>query len=165
MAGPGDRRFDGGPEKQQLEAWVKQGYTDTEIGQIWAELTGETEPPSKQAVFHWRQKQGVQRTGRAPQLDHSAVRPWRVKIEHVGDGIEHRLYDYSRRKQGRKLSASAERLLDDFLAFLTEHNVVVDYDPDTARGWLFRLRDPEIDDPDNIIRRPEHARDKASTSA
>lgn len=149
------RRFDGGPEADDLRRWVREGLTDQEIGELVGQLTNQA-PASKQAVAYWRRKHGVKRDrNRAPDLDHSWVRPWRVKMEHTGDGIEHRLYDFSRRRQGRKLLPRDERLLDDFLEFLNRQGWVVDYSPETPEGWLFRVRDPEIDDPDNIIRRPQ----------
>jgi hypothetical protein len=133
---------------------VREGKTDEEIGVLAGEMYGQP-PASKQAVAYWRKKYRIKSNRqRAENLDHSWVRPWRVRMEHTGDGIEHRLYDFSRRRQGRELSARDEKLLDDFLAFLKKHNWVVDYNPDTPDGWLFRVRDPKIDDPDNIIRSP-----------
>jgi hypothetical protein len=149
------RRFGGGPEADDLRRWVREGLTDQQIGELVGQLENQ-EPASKQAVAYWRKKYGITRDRkRAESLDHSAVRPWRVKMEHTGDGIEHRLYDYSRRRQGQQLTPAAERLLDDFLEFLAEHQWVVDYNPDTANGYLFRHRDPDIDDPDNIVRHPD----------
>lgn len=149
------RRFDGGPEADDLRRWVSEGLTDTEIGELVGRLTNQA-PASKQAVAYWRRKHHVERPSRRsqPTLDHSEVRPWRVKAEHVGDAIEHRLYDFSRRRLGRKLPRADERRLDEFLAFLDKQGWVIDYNPDTPNGWLFRVRDPEIDDPDNIIRAP-----------
>ncbi len=147
------RRFGGGPDSDDLRRWVSEGKTDQEIGEIVGRLHNQ-EPASKQAVAYWRRKHGITRhRNRAETLDHSWVRPWRVRVEHTGDGIEHRLYDFSRRRQGREISPPAERLLDEFLEFLDRQNWVVDYNPDTPDGWLFRERDDQ-DDPDNIIRAP-----------
>ena len=151
------RRFRGGPEASDLRRWVAEGKTDQEIGELVGRLTGQP-PASKQAVRYWRLKHGIERPRRrAETLDHSDVRPWRVKMEHTGDGIEHRLYDFSRRRQGRALTPAAERLLDEFLEFLDKHQLVVDYDPETEQGWLLRPR-VESDDPDNIIRAPRNTR-------
>ena len=147
-------RFDGGPAAEDLKRWVDEGYTDSQI----ADIVGRefhTDPPAKQTVAYWRQRHGIRRNRViAPRLDHSAVRPWKVKAKHTGDGIEHRLYEYSNRLHGRRLSPSADRRLDDFLDWLREHDVVVDYDPDSEQGWLFRRRDPALDRPEDIIRRP-----------
>lgn len=147
------RRFGGGPDSEELRRWVREGKTDAEIGEILG-LRYNTDSASKQAVAYWRNKYQIGR-GRAPLRDHSDVRPWRVSTKHVGDPIEHRLYAYSNRRQGVQLDPSTERLLDEFLADLTSRGAVVDYNRDTERGWLFRLRD-EFDDPDNIIRHPDH---------
>lgn len=156
------RRFNGGPDADDLRRWVSEGKTDQEIGELVGKLNHQ-EPATKQAVAYWRRKNGVVRhRDRAETLDHSAVRPWRVRIEHTGDGIEHRLYDFSRRRQGRQLKPSDERLLDEFLDLLHRHNWVVDYDPETANGWVLRDRS-ENDDPDNIIRRPGTAEDDIET--
>lgn len=147
------RRFRGGPPADDLRRWVAEGKTDQEIGELVGKIDGQP-PASKQAVRYWRMKHGIERpVRRAAPLDHSWVRPWRVRVEHTGDGIEHRLYDFSRRLQGVELTPAQERLLDDFLAFLDKHQLVVDYNPDTADGWVLRRREPD-DDVDNIIRAP-----------
>ena len=150
-------RFGGGPTEAELRAWVAQELTDQEIANLVGRREG-VAPPTKQTVAYWRRKYGIAasnaRHSRERQIDHSNIRPWRVKMEHTGDGIEHRLYEYSYRQHGKQLSASAERRLDKFLAFLDEHQVVVDYDPNTVEGWFLRPRDPEVDDPEDIIRRP-----------
>lgn len=149
------RRFGGGPDAGDLRRWISEGLTDQEIGELVGKLSGQP-PATKQAVRYWRLKHGIERPRRrAEALDHSEVRPWRVKMEHTGDGIEHRLYDFSRRRQGRPLAPAAERLLDEFLQFLDEHRLVVDYDPDTVDGWVLRPR-TDRDDPDNIIRAPQN---------
>lgn len=146
-------RFAGGPDAETLQRWVDDGLTDAEIGERMGQLTGQS-PASRQAVRSWRLKHNIQRpVTRAPNLDHSAVRPWRVKGKHTSDAIEHRLYDFNRRRNGVQLAPWDEKNLDEFLAFLTRKQWVVDYDPDTEDGWLFRDRLPS-DDPDNIIRKP-----------
>lgn len=148
------RRFNGGPEAEELRRWVEEGMTDGEIGTLYGRLTGQP-AATRQNVAYWRSKHGIERaTRRGYKLDHSDVRPWVVKMEHTGDGIEHRLYDYSRRRKGIKLDAASERLLDEFLEFLAAYDLVVDYNRDTEDGWLFRKR-RKSDDPDNIIRAPK----------
>jgi hypothetical protein len=154
LAGGSPHRFSAvRPSRDELANWVRQELTDDQIADIIAERAG-GDRPSKQAVALWRKAAGVKRHKRRPNLDHTAVRPWTVRLEHTGDAIEHRLYDYSRRNQGRKLSPQENRRLDKFLAILEEHQLVVDYDPDTERGWCFRPRDRKLDDPDSIIRKP-----------
>ena len=149
-------RFAGGPSADQLQEWVDNGYTNTQIADIAGRLYG-TEAPAKQTVANWLKRAGIVRSRRrAPDLDHDAVRPWRVRSEHAGDGIDHRLYEYSRRLHGVKLDATTNRRLDEFLDYLREHDRVVDYDPESVDGWCLRPRDPRVDDPESIIRRPEN---------
>jgi hypothetical protein len=149
-------RFAGGPSEAELREWVQEHHWTDE--QIAAEVgrRDNVPPPSKQTVAYWRRKHNIPasntRHSRKRMIDHSEWRPWRVKMEHVGDGIEHRLYEYSYRKNGVKLSAAAERRLDRFLAFLEDEQLVVDYDRE--EGWLLRRRDAALDAPGDIIRRP-----------
>lgn len=148
-------RFGGGPDPDLLRQWVDSGLTDTQIAQLVGDMYG-GDTPSHVTVINWRKKHGiVRRHGRQARLDHSKYRPWRVRVEHTGDAIERRLYDYSRLRQGRRLDEKAQQRLDEFLDFLARHEVVVSYDPETEDGWFFVERDPERDDPDSIIRAPE----------
>jgi hypothetical protein len=83
----------------------------------------------------------------------NSIRPWRVKPEHCGSEIDHRLYEFGCRSSGQPLTDEQNATLDAFLARLDRRRMVVDYDPDSEDGWLLVPRHPS-DDPDSIIRRP-----------
>ena len=86
-------------------------------------------------------------------MNPNSIRPWRVKAEHCGSEIDHRLYEYGCRRSEQPLTHEQNATLDAFLARLDRRRMVVDYDPDSEGGWLLVPRRPS-DDPASIIRRP-----------
>lgn len=74
--------------------------------------------------------------------DHSRYLPWRVRSDHVSDVLARRLRSYSRVQQGRPLSVSEQRLLDEWKQFMDGDNpyglpLSVHYDRMDDEGfWL-----------------------------
>lgn len=90
-------------------------------------------------------------------MNPNSIRPWQVKAEHCGSEIDHRLYEFAQRRNGQPLTDQQAATLDAFLARLDRERKVVDYNPDSANGWLLVPRHPS-DDPDSIIRQPSPKR-------
>ncbi|HEY2297981.1 MAG TPA: hypothetical protein VGH43_09660 [Jatrophihabitans sp.] len=86
-----------------------------------------------------------------------SIRPWQVKAEHCCSEIDHRLYEFAQRRSGQPLTDEQAATLDAFLARLDREQKVVDYDPNSANGWLLVPRHAS-DDPDSIIRQPGRKR-------
>lgn len=150
-------RFGGGPDRATLEAWIEAGYTDEEMGVLAGSMYG-TDPARKQTVLYWRRKHNLDAARpRATVYTHGENIPWKINTRHLNDPIYHRLYLHSRRSQGAELSAAENRRVDEFVDTLKRRNVVVDYDARSANGWMFRPRDPQLDDAKSLIRRPAPA--------
>lgn len=134
-----------GPGADELRRLVALGHTDVEIG----EMHGVT----RQTVQYWRKKAGVSR-GRGPNQSHKDEMPWTiVSVDHE-DGIAKRLREYSTMKKGKKpVTAETKRRVENFVATLAKEDSVIDYDP--VEGFGLRKRNPAIDAPDDIIRRPK----------
>ena len=78
---------------------------------------------------------------------HAYYLPWRVRADHVGDVLARRLRAYSKRQQGRKLTVSEARLLDEWIRFMEGDNTTglalsVHYDRTDDQGFWLEARQP-----------------------
>jgi len=125
------------PDCEVLTGHFEAGMSNPEIGALY----GVTAEGVRQALV----KCGVRREHIRP--DHSHYLPWRIRADHVGDVIARRLRAYSKRQQGRPLTASEERLLDAWLVFMDGGNsqqlpLSVHYDRTDSVGFWLEARKP-----------------------
>jgi hypothetical protein len=138
-------KANGGPGKETLESLVRQGLTDQAIADIYH--------VKRQTVSYWRKRDGIERD--RPQMSHKDYRPWKITTEDHKHSFARRLRSYSTLMQGGALPAGEQRRLNEFLKALKTLNKVVDYDQ--VGGFTLVSRDPLLDSPDDIIRRPSTA--------
>lgn len=137
------------PSEEQLRAWVKEGYSDTEIGILAGESLG-IAPATKQTVRTWRKSAGIEREQRAPDRDYTRYRPRNVRKPHSNGAFDNHLYDYGRIQMGIPIPESSRRSVEKFVAILKAENGIVVYNEDD--GYQVVPRVPE--DPDDVIYRP-----------
>lgn len=105
-----------------------------------------------------RQKLAAAGFRREPERpDHSYYIPWRIRADHASDVIMRRLRAYSKREQGRPLSDTERRLLDEWLQFMDGDNptglpLSVHYAYNDDEGFWLEPRQPGDR---NYIRPPE----------
>jgi DNA-binding CsgD family transcriptional regulator len=132
----------GGPDESTLREMVRSGLTDVEIGDQYG--------VARQTVAYWRNRAHIKR--RNGVMSHKQWIPWELNAADAHDSVAKRLREYSTIQQGGKLQPQAKQRLEKFIAFLTEEDVVVDYNRED--GFRLRRRDPALDADGDIIRRP-----------
>lgn len=136
------------PDEALLRQMRRDGMSQKDIA---AEL-GVT----RQSVANWLAKLNLPtRISRIPSVEprsHKAALPWTIRGEDHHDLIARALRWHHAAEQGEDLSPAQQREVDRLTSFLTARDVVVDYDRD--KGFILRPRNPDIDDPADIIRRP-----------
>jgi len=100
------------PDGEVLVGLAKSGLSNLDIGDRY----GVTAEAVRQALV----KSDYHRPRIRP--SHAYYLPWRVRADHVGDVLARRLRSYSKRQQGRKITASETRLLDEWLQFMNGDN-------------------------------------------
>jgi hypothetical protein len=126
---PGVRKL---PTGEALVRHAADGMTNKEIGELYG-VTGE-------AVRQALEKAGFTRDN--PRPSHAYYIPWKVRADHVGDVLARRLRAYSKRQQGKQLTETESRLLDEWLKFMDGGNsqgvpLSVHYDRTDDEGfWL-----------------------------
>lgn len=68
---------------------------------------------------------------------HEDTVPWKVKVRHAREYPVRMLRLLGRRRKGMSLSANEEKMLDGFLAKLTDEKAVVAYDPNSLEGFFY----------------------------
>lgn len=145
-------------EDEFRRLWLS-GVPMPEIRRVMFEQRYPNEPdrwPSIHTMNGWRRRLGLplRKVVEDPN-DKDAFLPFRILMRHSGahDAIMVRALrqeHYGRKPLG---PVTAQRLE----AWKTERrrlNQVVAYFPDTPQGWFYLERDPEIDAPNDFIRRP-----------
>jgi transposase-like protein len=90
---------------------------------------------TRQAVYQAMTAIG-ERSPRGPAVSYREWIPWSgIKVEHNNDLLVRRLRLYARRQLGHPLPPAQSALLDQWLAYMREHNAIVVYD----RAVGFRL--------------------------
>lgn len=125
------------PSDNVLIKHVEDGMTNREIGELYG--------TSGEAV-----RQALQRVGYARPVNratHGYYIPWTVRADHVGDVLARRLRSYSKRQQGRPLSITEERLLDEWIKFMDGANeygipLAVHYSRHDDEGFWLEPRQP-----------------------
>lgn len=125
------------PPDDVLIQHAESGMTNRQIGELYG-TTGE-------AVRQALQRVGYQRQDGRP--SHAHYLPWKVRADHVGDVLARRLRAYSKRQQGKPLSETEERLLDDWIKFMDGANdygvpLSVHYNRTDEEGFWLEPRKP-----------------------
>lgn len=139
----------GGPDPATIRRLVEdEGLTDVQIGTMYG--------VDEATVRYYRKRAGLVKAGRAPRIDHRAdgAIPWPLDASrrHHMDPIARMLRSRNKRRHGVDIPPAELRRLEKFEADLAKADLVIDYDP--ARGFITRSRDPDLDDPDSIVRVP-----------
>lgn len=101
------------PSDDVLRKHVEDGMTTADIATKY--------DVSHEAVRQVRQRAGVPAARQRP--THAHYIPWGpLRGDHVGHLLVRRLRSYSKREQGRELSASDARRLDEWLAYMDGAN-------------------------------------------
>lgn len=143
------------PDKTTLRRWLREGLTQQQIADRWADETGEN--CSRAAVGMAIARYGLKSANSIERYDD--LIPWRVKSVHSMNRHVRHLRWLSRRRRGLGLSDEESRRLDAWLQKLETSNAVVHYDPDTPQGFWLVHREPS--DGDDPIRRPEEEHEGA----
>lgn len=98
-----------------------------------------------EAVRQALEKGGFRRPTTRP--SHAHYIPWKVRADHVGDKLARRLRAYSKRQQGKPLTDTESRLLDEWLKFMEGDNSLgvplsVHYDRTDEDGFWLEPRAP-----------------------
>lgn len=125
------------PVDDVLIQHAEEGMSNREIGELYG-TTGE-------AVRQALQRAGYQREESRPR--HAYYLPWKVRADHVGDVLARRLRAYSKRQQGKPLSDTDARLLDEWIAYMEGANrlgipLSVHYSRTDEEGFWLEPRKP-----------------------
>jgi hypothetical protein len=123
------------PDLDELLKHVEDGMSNTDIGRLY----GTTAEAVRQSLI----RGGVRRTPTRP--SHAYYLPWRIRADHVGDVLARRLRAYSKRQQGRTLTATEDRLLDEWMKWMDGGNAYgvplsVHYDRTDDHGFFLMPR-------------------------
>lgn len=125
------------PDADVLVEYAEHGKTNQEIGDMYG--------TSGEAVRQALAKAGYRRLNTRP--THARYLPWKIRGDHLGDVLARRLRAYSKRQQGKQLSATDNRLLDEWLKYMEGANPVglplsVHYDRNDDQGFWLQPRQP-----------------------
>lgn len=124
------------PDDGELLKLAESGLTNREIGERYG-TTGE-------AVRQALAKIGFARDSRPT---HAQYLPWKLRSDHAADVLARRLRAYSKRQQGKPLSETESRLLDEWIRFMEGGNsfgvpLSVHYDRSDDEGFWLEPRRP-----------------------
>lgn len=137
------------PDKRRLEYYLAQGLTQQQIVDQW-------EKDSNVRVSRSSIAMAIGRYGLAsakPRARYEDTLPWTVRTEHKNHYDARMLRLEGRRRRGGELSEADFRHLNEWKERLREAGAVVTYEPDTAQGFWWVLKNAT--DADNLIRRPD----------
>lgn len=119
------------PPTDQLMRWVEAGYTHEQITDLIYTETGHRVSRSTVSV-------ALHRAGKTtPQDRFDEELPWTVRAPHLARYPARMLRALARRRRDLPLSESEGNKLDRWVAKLSEHNIVVAYDPDSDAGFFY----------------------------
>lgn len=139
------------PTKEQMRGYLELGLSQAQIAAKYEEDTGIR--VSRSAIGMAIARYDLKSATEAPR--YQDLLPWRVKAEHKMDKHARLLRLEGRRREGKRLSEQELSWVQGWLEYLAEQDAVVTYNPRTKQGWWLVKRDPEVDDPKDIIRRPK----------
>lgn len=136
----------GGPDDDTLRRLVEEGLTDREIGARYG--------VSDETARYYRKRAGIEKDS-APHVSRRGFIPWTLntKKRHHNTREAKALRALDARMKGDPVNADQEQRLDSVLKDLKEYNYVLDYDYED--GFVLRDRDPQLDRPDDWVRRPK----------
>lgn len=106
---------------------------------------------TRQTVGYWVKRHGLAGAAQ-PAKSHKDILPWDIKGEDHHDSIARALRWYNTGRQGEALTPPQQREVDRLMAFVEKNDYVIDYSREL--GFHFRKRNPKLDKPDDVIRRP-----------
>jgi hypothetical protein len=138
----------GRPSDEEIRRLVTdEGYTDRQL----ADHFGVTEPTAR----YYRLQAGIKKAQQG-RLNHraSGAIPWRfnTKLGHHRDPIARLLRARERIKAGTSQPPDVIRRVEELERDLAELDLVIEYDRED--GFSTAERDPNIDDPQSIVRKP-----------
>lgn len=171
-------------KKRNLPGQVTRPDESTLRDLVYVDLLTDQQIASKygvtpQAVAYWRkhprdgsqpiERRRIYREGKAL-YRHQEIIPWRLKQDHLNDGIADTLRLASRIRQGdESVPLVKRRQVEQFLIFLEQHNRAINYDRDRGFTLPPRRSDDHVmaitDDLAVVIRRPESVRDEVMLGA
>lgn len=131
------------PPEDVLREHVEAGMSDKQIGERYGTTDEAVRIARKEATPPI--ERGTNRT------NHSRYIPWRVRADHVSDVIARRLRAYSKKQQGKPLTPTEGRRLEQWVAFMEGDNkhglkLAVHYDRNDPDGfWLEPWQDGDRD--------------------
>lgn len=130
------------PRKLPPDDVLMQHVADNETNREIGERYGVSAEAVRQALV----RAGVTRETHRP--SHGRYLPWKIRTDHVGDVIARRLRSYSKRAQGRPLTDTEARLLDEWIKFMEGDNpagvpLSVHYDRHDEEGFWLEPRAPQ----------------------
>lgn len=138
------------PEDSELVKLADEGLTNREIGERYG-VTGEAVRQRLAAAGYIRQNRPT----------HAYYIPWGpIRSDHAGHLLVRRLRSYSKRQQGKPLSETESRLLDEWIKYMEGGNkwglpMAVHYDRHDDEGFWLEPR--QHGDRDYISPPPEAA--------
>lgn len=138
------------PGKTELKVYLSRGMTQQQIADTWGEVTGIK--PSRSAIGLAIARYGLKSATPRPRYDD--LLPWRVRTEHKMHYDARMLRLEGQSRAGKKLTADSARDLASWKRQLEELDAVVHYDGDTEEGFHLVRRDPALDEPGSLIRKP-----------
>lgn len=136
------------PDDATLRELRREGLSTTAIAARYG--------VTRQTASNWLRKAKLPaRISRIPRHEAGSRKymlPWDVKGADHNDQIAKALRAYDKHRKGEPVDQREMNQIARLLAFLGEHNVVVDYNRE--EGFMFRPRTPGLDADDDIIRRP-----------
>lgn len=134
------------PDYGELEQMVRSGLTPKQISEIYAAKGLDISPGTISVARHRKGWPAVT-------VNHSALIPWRVRLEHRGAYDQRMLRLESRQRAGKLPRPADAQLLKSWKKQLDSDDAVVHYEPTTAQGWFHVPRRHGIDD--DLIRVPD----------
>lgn len=132
----------------EVRRWYEDGLTYKQMSDLHFEKYGVRVTPG--AFSNVRRSMGWE--GRLAGA--SPLMPWHVRLDHQSTYLYRMLRLEIRRRAGLPwISSEPESKLEDWVRGLKENQAVVDYRPDTDKGFFLTYARPDIDN--DLIREPD----------
>jgi len=119
------------PPIDQLQRWVEEGYTHEQITDLILIHTGQKVSRSTVSVALMR----ANKTKPKARFDEEL--PWKVKSQHLARYPARMLRVLARVRRGIDVPELEHHKLELWLAKISEHNIVVAYDPESRPGFFY----------------------------
>ena len=119
------------PPTEQLQRWVDEGYTHEQITDLILIHTGEKVSRSTVSVALMRANKTK------PKARFQEELPWKVKTQHLARYPARMLRVLARVRRDLDVPDGERHKLNTWLAKVSQHNIVVAYDPDSEPGFFY----------------------------